>query len=84
VVYCQENQPIKVPGFKHEFDRSKLSVLVVSLDLVVSIAFVIYISILKRFIKSEKVEYDERLLTITDFAVRVKNFPKAKEFKSLD
>jgi hypothetical protein len=49
--------------------------LVVSLDLIICTVFIVYIASVTKSIKTEATDYDNELLQVTDFAVRVKNLP---------
>lgn len=73
-----------MPFFNYSLSRYKLSSIVIILDLIVCTVFIIYIVSVTKSIKSEAADYDNELLQITDFAVRVKNLPDHKNYNTLD
>lgn len=56
--------------------------LIVAIDLVIILAFCLYQVLTKRAIKREAKKFDRATLTITDFAIEIKNLPDRDFYKN--
>ena len=82
VAQCQEAD-IEIPGL-NPIPRFKITVLAITLDLVVCLAFIVYTNIAKHSIKREARDYESDMLLMSDFAIKVKNLPEPAQYQTLE
>ena len=66
---------IKIPLSDYSMDRGKFGILVVFIDMLVIIAVIIYIYVLQERQKEFIDQFNQQVIEMSDFAIRVKNLP---------
>ena len=65
-------------------ERTDLSMIVVFLDILICLAFICNSAHIRRYIYLEEHDIDNKNVQVTDFAVRIKNFPDVEEYTSIN
>ena len=71
---CQDLN-VEIPYTSYSISRSKLGILVVSMDVIIIVSLLIAFQVLAHFEKRENQDYDTQTLTTEDFTVSLKNLP---------
>ena len=70
--------------FGNKVSRKHLTVIVIVFDLAIVVGLVITTGVLDTYIYKEAQDLDLEFVQTTDFAVRVKNLPSIKDFKTMN
>ena len=66
---------IKIPMSNFSMDRGNFGIIVVFIDMLVILAVMIYIHILRERQKEYIAQFNQQVIEMSDFAIRVKNLP---------